>query len=67
MLYGLFVGMTRRDLEVNLGTIAKSGTTEFMEKMSSSDSASTTSDLIGQFGVGFYSAFLGKSNGCRIL
>jgi len=51
------VGMTHDDLVDALGTIAKSGTASFMEKMKSNGSDSDT-NLIGQFGVGFYSAFL---------
>jgi len=55
------IGMTKNDLVSSLGTIAKSGTADFLSKMQdASTSAQDMNDLIGQFGVGFYSSFLGK-------
>lgn len=49
------IGMTRDDLINHIGTIAKSGTAEFLQNAKDNESAI---DLIGQFGVGFYSAFM---------
>jgi len=50
------IGMTYEELIDNIGTIAKSGTLDFLKNMKGKDMKNT--DLIGQFGVGFYSAFM---------
>lgn len=50
------IGMSREDVIENLGTIAKSGTADFMKKLTGDKQQD--SQLIGQFGVGFYSAFI---------
>jgi len=51
------IGMTRDEVINNIGTIAKSGTSDFLDKIRGS-SDSVAQELIGQFGVGFYSAFI---------
>ncbi|MDR1495145.1 MAG: molecular chaperone HtpG [Rickettsiales bacterium] len=51
------IGMSREELVVQLGTIAKSGTETFLEQMSKSGEQNNL-ELIGQFGVGFYSSFM---------
>lgn len=51
------IGMTRDEVISNIGTIAKSGTKDFLDKIRES-TATAAQELIGQFGVGFYSAFI---------
>ncbi|MDP6955663.1 MAG: molecular chaperone HtpG, partial [Planctomycetota bacterium] len=51
------IGMNREDLMANLGTLASSGTRRFLEELREAD-AKTRPELIGQFGVGFYSSFM---------
>ncbi len=50
------IGMSREDIIENLGTIAKSGTHEFFEALTGDQAKD--SELIGQFGVGFYASFM---------
>ena len=53
------IGMTTEEVMENIGTIAKSGTAAFLEALENSKKESTlTPEFIGQFGVGFYSAFI---------
>ena len=52
------VGMTRAEVMENLGTIAKSGTKAYLEKLAADGQAGGTDSLIGRFGVGFYASFM---------
>jgi molecular chaperone HtpG len=56
-VYDNGIGMTRDEVVQNLGTIARSGTREFLEAVREAQAASAP-ELIGQFGVGFYSSFM---------
>ena len=52
------VGMTRAELVDALGTIARSGTRAFLDRLAAEDAGKEASNLIGQFGIGFYSSFM---------
>jgi molecular chaperone HtpG len=52
------VGMSREEVIVNIGTIAKSGTAEVCQRLDEEGSIAQAAELIGRFGVGFYSAFM---------
>ena len=53
------IGMTRDEMEQNLGTIARSGSLQFKQEMAAKEGENQdVADIIGQFGVGFYSAFM---------
>ncbi|HIX32160.1 MAG TPA: ATP-binding protein, partial [Firmicutes bacterium] len=52
------IGMNKEDLENNLGVIASSGSYRFRQEMAEKDEKNEEVDIIGQFGVGFYSAFM---------
>ncbi|OXM66016.1 molecular chaperone HtpG [Amycolatopsis vastitatis] len=52
------IGMTRDEVIALIGTIAKSGTADFLTKLKEAKDAAASQDLIGQFGVGFYASFM---------
>ncbi len=52
------IGMTREEVKELIGTIAKSGTKEFLKKVQENKEKDLSPELIGQFGVGFYSSFI---------
>jgi molecular chaperone HtpG len=52
------IGMSRQEVISNIGTIAKSGTREVLKNLKEAKSSDIAETLIGQFGVGFYSAFM---------
>ena len=52
------IGMSRESLIDHLGTIAKSGSKEFLQNLEQTGSSNIKENIIGQFGVGFYSSFI---------
>ncbi len=52
------IGMDRDDVVALIGTIAKSGTAEFLKKLKETKDSAASQDLIGQFGIGFYASFM---------
>ncbi|HZZ60286.1 MAG TPA: molecular chaperone HtpG [Roseiarcus sp.] len=52
------IGMSREDLTQGLGTIARSGTKAFLDRLTAEDASKEAQALIGQFGIGFYSSFM---------
>ncbi|NLN62920.1 MAG: molecular chaperone HtpG [Myxococcales bacterium] len=52
------IGMSREDVVANIGTIARSGTQELMKSLAQNKAEGAPTELIGQFGVGFYSCFM---------
>ncbi|CAL8080167.1 unnamed protein product [Calicophoron daubneyi] len=52
------IGMTKEEMEENLGTIARSGSREFLSGLNSKGQPAPNTDIIGQFGVGFYASFM---------
>ncbi len=58
------VGMSAEEMEKNLGTIAKSGSREYVAQLKEAKDATTgdSANIIGQFGVGFYAAFMVANN-----
>src|ERR1700677_4329452 len=57
------IGMTREDLTSGLGTIARSGTKAFLDKLAAEDASKEASSLIGQFGIGFSPSFMVADEG----
>ena len=52
------IGMSREEVVANIGTIAKSGTRELVDRIKKGESKQSIAEMIGQFGVGFYSSFM---------
>lgn len=57
-IYDNGIGMTKEELVENLGTIARSGSKQFVDNLKNTGSSSDSESIIGQFGVGFYSSFM---------